>query len=103
MAKNPVEVPAKADADPAAVVAVTETVADESQPGVSEEAAAVTEDQPVIELAPGQILVRFVQSHEVQDERRGTRFATIYAAGQEYALSEASAMHFVSRGKAVTV
>ena len=57
----------------------------------------------MVNLGPGQVRVRFVQSHEVQDERRGTRFATVYSAGQEYALSEASAMHFVSRGKAVTI
>ena len=49
------------------------------------------------------MLVRFVSRHEVQDEKRGTKAATVYEAGRIYSLPEASAMHFEARGKAVAI
>lgn len=51
----------------------------------------------------GERAVRFVETHEVQDEHRGTARATVYLAGEVYALPEASARHFEARGKAEPV
>lgn len=55
------------------------------------------------EVPMGHVLVQFVTDHEVQDELRGTANATIWRGGTLAALPEASALHFIRRGKAVAV
>lgn len=51
--------------------------------------------------AEARIKVRFLRRYEVQDEKRGTSEATIYAEGETKLLPEASALHFMARGIAV--
>lgn len=56
--------------------------------------------EPAIIVGPGEVAVTFRAAYEVQDEHRGTAKATIYLPGKVYALPEASAQHFIGRGKA---
>jgi hypothetical protein len=55
-------------------------------------------------IPAGHVLVRFVAEHIVEDEhRKNPERATIFGAGETHALPEASAQHFIVRGKAEAV
>jgi hypothetical protein len=69
----------------------------------AKQAATMAEMFDAVPVGPGKKQMRFVETHEVQDEHRRTPRATVYLAGEVYELSEGSAQHFEARGKAVPV
>lgn len=47
--------------------------------------------------------IKFMADREIQDEHRGTDKATVFKAGSEHDLPEASAARWIQRGVAVVV
>ncbi len=51
-------------------------------------------------MATEKLKVKFTETVVVDDHRKGTKAEEKYVAGKVYGLSEASAMHWINRGKA---